>query len=94
MIGLSLLRKYDRMRKFSCLVTLESMPDVSKNEPFNVLIGMGNAGRNMSVQERWAHGASVILISNTQGICIFMSFSLDIFIQKYPVENIISIAGC
>ena len=51
-------------------------------------------GRNMSVQERWAYGASVMLISNTYGICIFMSFSIDIFLQKYPVENIISIAGC
>ena len=82
------------MREFFCLVTLESMPNVSKSEPFNVLIGMGNTGRNMGVQERLAHGASVIQISITQGICIFMSFSIDIFIQKYPVENITSIEGC
>ena len=53
---------------------------------------MGNTGRNISVQESLAHGASVIQISNTQGI--FMSFSINIFIQKYPVENITSIAGC
>ena len=86
-----LLRKYDKMREFLCLVTLESMPNASKNDPFSVLIAMENSSfypdrshmntvRNMGVQEHLAHGASVILISNTQSICIFMSFSIDIFI--------------